>query len=172
MEETVRIGFARASARKLLQRCGITAPPVDLQPVLAHLGFEYHLVDFPDGVDALLVTTGDGRRVAGVNRNHHPHRQRFSLAHEVGHRLLGHQVTYYSADISIDNPPERIDHRREPKRFETEANIFAGEMLVPLSMLKTAHAKSQDLESLSKVFFVSTQVISIALMSHERSLFK
>jgi hypothetical protein len=172
LEETTRTSFARASARKLLQRCGMIVPPVDLPPILAHLGFEYHLVDFPDGVDALLVTTGDGRRVAGVNRNHHPHRQRFSLAHEIGHRLLGHQVTYYRSDISIDNPPERIDHRREARRLETEANTFAGELLVPLSMLKTAHAKSQDLESLSRIFFVSTQVISIALMNHERSLFK
>ena len=172
MEEPVRTGFARASARKLLQRCGITAPPVDLRPVLAQLGFDYHLVDFPDGVDALLLTTGDGNRVAGVNRNHHPHRQRFSLAHEIGHRLLGHQVTYYGPHVTLDHPPERIDHRREAKRFETEANIFAGELLVPLAMLKMAHAKSQDLESLSKVFFVSTQVISIALMNHQRSLFK
>lgn len=172
MEEQVRTGFARASARKLLQRCGIKTPPVDLERVVVYLGFEYHPVNFPNGVDALLLTTTDGRKLAGVNASHHPHRQRFSLAHEIGHRLLGHEVSYYRADISIDHPPTSIDHRNEAKHLETEANIFAGELLVPLEMLKSAYVRVQDLESLAKVFIVSTQVISIAVMTHQRSLFK
>lgn len=172
MEEKARAGFARASARKLLERCRISLPWVDLKPILSHLQFEYHKVDFADGVGALLLTTDDGRKIAGVNARHHPHRQRFSLAHEIGHRVLGHHVSYYDVPITLDNPPTRIDHSREGKLIETEANIFAGELLVPLDMLKAEHAKAPDLETLSRVFFVSTQVISIAIMNHQRSLFR
>jgi Zn-dependent peptidase ImmA (M78 family) len=172
MEDGVRAGFARQRARKVLKDCGITAPWVDLERIVAHLGYEYHVVDFPDGVDALVVTTVDGRKIAGVNARHHVHRQRFSLAHEIGHRLLGHDMSYYRVPISIDKPPEVIDHRRESRVLESEANIFAGELLVPLELLKKAYRDAPDLEKLSRIFRVSTQVISVAVMQHQRSLFK
>ena len=56
--------------------------------------------------------------------------------------------------------------------FETEANNFAGELLVPLAMLKKEFKKSNDLKQLSKIFWVSQHVAGISIKSHMTSLYQ
>lgn len=85
-----RIGYVRDRARRLLEESGQKSAPVDLQVISRHLGFEYVEVDhFPEQLSALCVD-GQTGRYAAVNRTHHSHRKRFSLAHELGHWVLGH----------------------------------------------------------------------------------
>ncbi len=81
--EKARIGYARQIARKMLNDSRISAPLVDLKIILEKKGFEYLEVDtFFDAVDALFLEQ-DGIYYAAVNPKHHPHRQQFSLAHEI-----------------------------------------------------------------------------------------
>jgi len=172
--EKARIGYARKMARKVLEDCRITSPPVDLKVIMDRKGYEYIEVDnFPDKVDALfLKNENDGKTYAAVNAGHHPHRQRFSLAHEFGHLLLNHDLNYYQTYISIDDPPSEIRHTAAEGAFETEANNFAGELLVPLAMLKEEFKKTNDLKQLSKIFWVSQHVASISIKTHMTSLYK
>jgi Zn-dependent peptidase ImmA (M78 family) len=53
---------------------------------------------------------------------------------------------------------------------EREANVFAGELLVPLAMLKKACADGIDLARLGEIFVVSQEVATIAVQTHLRSL--
>lgn len=172
--EGARKGFARQMARKVLKDCGITEPPVDLTEVLEKKGYNYIEVDtFLKDIDALfLKDEEDGQIYAAVNANHHLHRQRFSLAHEFGHILLNHDLNYYRADVTIDKPPTVKAHALAESVFETEANNFAGELLVPLEMLKKEFKETNDLKGLSKRFLVSQHVISIAISTHMQSLYK
>lgn len=171
--EKSRIGYARKMARKVLKDCRITGPPVDLKVILAKKGYGYVEVDnFPDKVDAFfLKNENDGKTYAAVNANHHPHRQRFSLAHELGHILLNHDLNYYQAYVTIDEPPTEKTHTATEAAFEAEANNFAGELLVPLAMLKEEFKKTNDLKQLSKIFLVSQHVASISIKSHMASLY-
>lgn len=172
--EQARKGFARDMARKILRDCKIINPPVDMQFILDQKNYEYIEVDtFPDDVDALFIKDdNDGKIYAAVNASHHVHRKRFSIAHEFGHILLNHDLNYYQTYITIDNPPTEKTHTSAEAAFETEANVFAGEILVPLEMLKKAFKKSQDLKELSKIFWVSQQVVGIAISNHMNSLYK
>lgn len=167
--ERARVGFVRASARRLLARCGISAPPVDLRIVVATLGITYREVDLPGSVSAYCCEHG-GARYAIVNRRDHPHRQRFSLAHEIGHLELFHDVRFVLREpVDIDHPPALAYSRANDPR-EREANLFAGELLVPLTMLKKACADGIDLARLGVIFVVSQEVATIAVQTHLRSL--
>lgn len=168
--EKARIGHAREVARKLLKDSRITSPPVDLKLILDSKGYTYLEVDsFLDNIDAIFVNK-EGKIYAAVNAKHHIHRQRFSLAHEMGHILLRHALTYYKSSVSIDNPPTTKSHSPTEKILETEANAFAGELLVPLEMLKKEFKKTRDLQELSQLFMVSKEVIGIAISNHLNSL--
>lgn len=169
-----RYGYARHLARKLLNDCRAFCPPVDLKLILVKKGYEYIEVDtFLDNIDALFLRDeSDGKIYAAVNAKHHVHRQRFSLAHEFGHILMNHDLNYYWPYITIDDPPTEKSHTDAEWAFEKEADAFAGELLVPLEMLKREFKKTTDFTQLSKIFWVSPQVVSIAVSNHMSSLYK
>jgi len=165
--DRARVGFVRESARRLLAACDIRKPPVDLRVVVAHLRVAYHEADLGATVSAYCCEHA-GQRHAFVNTREHPHRQRFSLAHEIGHLELFHGVRFVLRDaIDINNPPAlTINRTRDPR--EREADMFAGELLVPLAMLKEACIEGFDLERLAKIFVVSQEVATIAVETHWR----
>ncbi len=165
----VRTAFVRKMAGKILKESGINVPPVDLVKILRANRIEYEEVeDFPDTVDALIIE--DGANVyAAVNSRHHLHRRRFSLAHELGHYFL-HKDGKLEELITIDSPPSEEEEMASKDPTEIEADLFAGELLVPLEMLKV-HVK-KGIPELSRIFLVSEQVVRIAISQHMRALFK
>jgi len=165
----VRNQFVRQMARKILAESKVKSPPVDLLQILSTHGIAYEEVeDFPDTVDALIVE--DGPKIyAAVNARQHPHRRRFSLAHELGHYFM-HRDGMPEEPITIDNPPSDGLGAATKSPAEIEADLFAGELLVPLEMLKPHVQKG--IPELSKLFLVSEQVISIAISRHMKALYK
>ena len=164
----VRWQFVRKMAAKVLKDSKITLPPVDLRAIAEAHGIQYSEVDeFRDSVDALIIE--DGRMVyAAVNARQHLHRQRFSLAHELGHFFL-HRGVGYDQDVTIDNPPSEESDIGTKDPAEAEADLFAGELLVPLGMLKLHVGK--DVPELARIFLVSQQVVAIAVSRHMKALF-
>src|SRR5271166_2483781 len=143
--------------RKVLRDSKIKAPPVDLVEVLRAHGIEYEEIDdFPDSVDAMIIARDD-IFCAAVNIRHHVHRRRFSLAHELGHHFL-HRDGYREMEVSIDNPPSEDPVIGTKSPAEIEADLFAGELLVPFEFLKAAPDK--QIPALSRLFLVSEQVIA------------
>ena len=166
----IRAQFVRKMVQKVLKESRITAPPVDLLTILQAHGIQYEEVDdFPDTVDALIIERGR-ETYAAVNGRQHIHRRRFSLAHELGHFFL-HRGDYSSEPlVTIDDPPSEEDLVPTKDPAESEADLFAGELLVPLAMLKP-HARKEVAE-LSRIFLVSEHVISVAISRHYSVLFK
>src|SRR3989338_9999972 len=117
-----RYALANKLANKLLHDSKISCPPVDPRILLKHLKIELISHDFPKNVSAVLMKV-DGITVVGINKNHPPNRRNFSIAHEIGHYLLGHNI-----DMIID-PSEvsegRFDTEHANKIQEQEANVFA-----------------------------------------------
>lgn len=167
---SIRAHFVRKTAQKVLKESKITAPPVDLLTILQAHGIQYEeMDDFPDTVDALIIERGR-ETYAAVNGRQHLHRRRFSLAHELGHFFL-HRGGYGSGPVvTIDDPPSEEDLVPTKDPAESEADMFAGELLVPLVMLKT-HAR-KGVAELSRIFLVSEHVISVAISKHFNVLFK
>jgi Zn-dependent peptidase ImmA (M78 family) len=72
-------------------------------------------------------------------------RQRFTIAHELGHwvcqRLEGHSAPVYCRADEIGLDPE-------VKALEREANLFAAELLMPEGAVRAAFARDEGAESL------------------------
>jgi len=72
--------------------------------------------------------------------------------------------------VTIDDPPSEEDLVPTKDPAESEADMFAGELLVPLAMLKPLARKG--IAELSRIFLVSEHVISVAISKHYNLLFK
>jgi Zn-dependent peptidase ImmA (M78 family) len=75
-----------------------------------------------DKIAGLLLRRGDGDAFIAVNADHGAVRQRFTLAHELGHLHMGHQPR---VDMATDV------FGRGRGQQEIEANYFAAEFLAP-----------------------------------------
>lgn len=116
------------AARRILRERG-TALPVDVTAIADGCGVTVIEHDLEDTVSGVLVIR-DGRGIIAVNEAHHPNRQRFSVAHELGHYLLHCDA----GSVFIDASPVFFRDETSSEgsdRQEIEANAFAAELLMP-----------------------------------------
>ncbi len=110
-------------AYKLREDLGIEEPSdLLLMDVAEYLGIEVEISDLVNYEAYLMRYGNEGiiRLKAGSN----PNRQRFSLAHEIGHWLLHPRLTQKFSVAS-----DMVDYHESKE--EIEANLFATELLVP-----------------------------------------
>jgi Zn-dependent peptidase ImmA (M78 family) len=88
-----------------------------------------------DGIAGVLLRHGSGDSFVAVNADHNPVRQRFTLAHELGHLYMGHQPR-------VELSSELFGSTRDPQ--EVEANYFAAELLAPRAAI-TGWLEDRDL---------------------------
>ncbi len=81
---------------ELLDDSGIKHPPVDVRLVARSLSAVVKTVSADIEISGMLYRKSAGA-VIGINEYHHPHRQRFSIAHEIGHLCL------HSNDLYLDH---------------------------------------------------------------------
>lgn len=76
------------------------------------------------------INTGDIKNEISVNQFESEYRQRYTIAHELGHILLGHNdVSYIFSDMSkYKNTIDRMN--------EVTANKFAAELIMPEKLVK------------------------------------
>lgn len=104
-----------------------------------------------------LVLSNDKNAVIYYSAHDTVHRQRFTIAHELGHicRHLRVDTTDYPY---ID---WRIETQIDGNKTEENANVFAGELLIPLHKLKEEYLAlgSYRSKDLAKRFGVSINVM-------------
>ncbi len=163
-------GAARRRAAALLREQGVRATPVDVAALAKQLGISVVAQSMEETVSGVLVMRDD-RAAIGVNQAHHLHRQRFTIAHELGHYLLHSGdtrlfvdagLTFYRDDSSADSVYAQ----------EVEANAFAAELLMPEHALKQHLGDRRvDLHDdvavarLAAHFGVSAQALTIRLIN-------
>lgn len=135
-------------ARHVLRTAGIKEAPVDLERVLAYLRLHHerpwHLST--DVWDALTRSDRGRTRFKGQAMRATA-RERWKLAHEIGHHVI------HGAE------PIKPTGQWERNELELEADLFAAELLMPPSLLgkavKTAErAHHFDIEELARDFKV------------------
>jgi Zn-dependent peptidase ImmA (M78 family) len=152
----------REKAHSILQMTGIKEPPVDVNMVSDRLGFRVIPFDFPDDTSAVLLIEGKVRSI-GVNSRHGIVRQRFSVAHELGHYLSGHEDFSGEHHLKIEGRPIYEDPEY---RQELEANEFAAELLMPRFILKKdVQEIGLDITALAQKYKVSEQAMWIQLIN-------
>ncbi|MFL0278162.1 ImmA/IrrE family metallo-endopeptidase [Mycobacterium sp. SMC-19] len=116
----------------------------NLPLLLAKLG---GVVEVRDGAESLVIDDDDDTFTVYVSGRTSPRRDRFTIAHEVGHLLLHH----LNGDRSL-----RRFTRKGSNAAETQANYFAAALIMPEDHFKAAHAALDgDLWGLARQFDVS-----------------
>ncbi len=151
-----RVIFAKKTAKDLLKSIGIKNPPILIKDVVDHIRKERDLSVYPwafgDNTDGIQITQGDCATIA-YNQSQHSHRQRFTVAHEIGHLLLGHTSENSVFDLDSKKPEE------------AEANQFAAELLMPEDMFKKDFKNGiKNAQDLSRVYNVSEEAVWWRLM--------
>ncbi|MBF5093117.1 ImmA/IrrE family metallo-endopeptidase [Azospirillum sp. INR13] len=149
----------------LLDELGIRRPEdIDLRIIAAHLGLRIRRRCL-DGCVARLVTGPRGGIItvspdaSGPRRSDGSPRERFSIAHEIGHWTLGH---IHSACAHGDIPYGRGG------RHEAEANAFASGLLLPDTFLRDSMPGADfdlgDARTIARQFGVSITAAALRLV--------
>jgi hypothetical protein len=113
--------------------------PVDLHGLCADLGIRIHQAWLDPDVSGELVPMLDGSFQINVNADHPETRQRFTIAHELGHyfhhrHLIGDGIDDDRAYRSTS--AGRYHNTSIGPREETEANRFAANLLMPAHLIQ------------------------------------
>jgi len=157
-------------AQELLRNAGVETPPVSVRKIAALRGCSVVTADLEDSLSGMAFTKG-GRPAIIVNASHHPNRQRFTIAHELGHHLM-HQ-DFLAEGVHVDKgilkrgalSTAGVDFK------EIEANAFAAELLMPREMIKNLIPSDFDLQdevaltNYAKLFGVSSSALNYRIIN-------
>jgi Zn-dependent peptidase ImmA (M78 family) len=161
---------ARERAREILRGFRLEAIPVPVDRIAKSLGISLQYAPLDEELSGMAFIK-DGTPVIGVNALHHPNRQRFTLAHEIGHHAL--HAHLLEGKVHVD----KVILKRDPVAAagidlnEIEANAFASELLMPDPWFSDAIQNGIDIgdeariASLAKRFRVSVAAIQYRLLS-------
>lgn len=167
----MRIRWSRIqrTVRALLAEFEVEEPPVPIRELARGCGAR--IVKVPgedDDIDGFLYREGK-QAVIGVNQDQALVRQRFTIAHELGHLLL-HDHDEIHVDRGFRVRLRSGASREGLDRDEMEANRFAAELLMPMDFLRADLeeqefdlADDDELRSLARRYGVSTQALAIRL---------
>jgi Zn-dependent peptidase ImmA (M78 family) len=168
----VRRKYIRQVVKQLLESHRVDDAPVPVDKIAIAEGADIRHARVEDDLSGFIYRQGPAGAIIGVNEGHHPNRQRFTVAHELGHMLL-HSADTVRTDL-------RLRFRRDqsvPSPEEVEANHFAAELLMPEQFLERDldHYDFSDfmddtfedrvLEPLATKYGVSKQAMTIRLQS-------
>ncbi len=156
--------FATGYARRLIKELDKAQAPVDVEGLAARYGVEIQPQEFPDDISGALHRGPDGAVIA-VNEAHHEHRQRFTIAHELGHYFLHRDApAFYDVDKLVGSHFRAKAAGATWDSKEIEANKFAAELLMPRKLLLERVASGDvDVVQLAKEFNVSTEAMTYRL---------
>ena len=150
-----------AKSWSVLRKHGIDAPPIDPILIAKYEGIGVFYAEFDkENVAGLLRKENDEWEIL-VNALDPPKRQRFTIAHELGHYFLHEdlkETEFVDPEMYIFRSSE-LNISEEAKRLEVQANMFAASLLMPRSMVVDAMFDTEDLGNLSQIFFVSRAAI-------------
>jgi Zn-dependent peptidase ImmA (M78 family) len=161
----------RRKAERVLDAAGVAQPPVPVEQLARQCGAVVRYQPFADQLSGMLVRRGKDW-IIGVNSLDAEARQRFTIAHELGHLLIHGKTDAVFVDRSF---PVRFRDSRaatgtDPR--EVEANRFAAELLMPAGFLLDDLAEEEETDGLdadelitrlARRYDVSEQAMTIRL---------
>ena len=160
-------------ALKLLEEYGIKERPVSVRHIAERLGAKVVASDPEDDDISGMIYHEDGTTIIAVNETHGETRQRFTIAHEIGHLVLHSELIHRVHVDKGRNFRQKLyrDGRSKVGEdiLEIESNRFAAELLMPTFLLKKDIKDfyidfNDEPTEIAQLYNVSTQAMSIKLM--------
>lgn len=166
------IKYARTQAEKLVDRLNIDSLPINVNKIASSLSLTVASANLGADVSGLLISDGLSAHIVTHEENH-SNRQRFTIAHEIGHYYLKHQFEE-GEHVHVDRG--HYISQRGPKSSdgtdikEIEANQFAASLLMPskfvrakVAELKVGSLLDYHVSQMAEQFEVSEQAMTIRL---------
>lgn len=123
--------------------------PVPVFTILEELGLGPDRPPMADDVSGWIERRADNTYRVAINPTHHPVRQRFTAAHELGHYIYHRDLlgagTGDTRAYRAENTP--FDNKAIQPMHERQANSFAANLLMPRSSIATL--QNQGITSVS-----------------------
>lgn len=137
--------------------------PVDVVGAARELGINVYSETLASGISGILRRDerlkGELGFVILVQASHHPNRQRFTVAHELGHYMLHRNRAEAEGGIQDDE-----FYRALSGPLETQANQFAANLLMPWPLIKSLQDRGiTRVDDLARALGVSKQAMAIRL---------
>lgn len=158
--------------KKLLADNDVIKPPVPVDRIAEFLGaiISFEPFEGKDELSGILYRDGKNK-IIGINSAHAQTRQRFSIAHEIGHLTLHNKELFVDKVVRLNFRDNKSSLATD--REEIEANTFAAELLMPKYLIdieidrlikkRQPFDKDQLIDYLSKAFYVSLQAMEYRL---------
>jgi Zn-dependent peptidase ImmA (M78 family) len=160
---------ARTAAKELIRLFAVKTPPVPIERIARAMKIRVQYAPL-DGDLSGMAAIQDGVPVIGINALHHPNRQRFTLAHEIGHLTLHRNLIEGSVHVDKQILHRDIMTETGTDWREIEANAFASELLMPEPLLQAqssaggiAFEDDEAITSLAAKFRVSEAAMRFRL---------
>lgn len=176
MKNFTKLKGSRLNAKSLieiLENSGYELKlPIDVNEIINILGIPVEKrPDFRKSKVTGSISMKEGTPKIWINpmMNQSKERERFTLAHELGHFMLHIAPSFKDEYISDDNIEWNRDSNWDVR--EMEANKFAAELLMPSEQIKeefnTLDSANKEIkvEKLSEAFKVSRQAVQFRLQS-------
>ena len=156
------------TVQSLLDENSVRKPPIPVEPIARSKGARIYRKSLEGEISGFLHSDPE-RPVIGVNTHHALVRQRFTIAHELGHLLL-HKRGQLHVDHQFKIRLRDGMSSQGVDESEMEANLFAAELLMPSSFIE-ADVDGVDLldagwiDKIAKKYRVSAQALLIRLSS-------
>ena len=143
---------SRNAAWELLIDCEIKELPIKITKICLQIGIPVKFADLQSNSDGYTFIH-QGQPIIVINKNcTSMSRLRFTVAHELGHIILGHVGKY----ALVNREPSPNDNP-----IEQEANIFASRLLAPACVLWACQVQSA--EDIMKLCDISYQAASFRM---------
>jgi len=170
MPAPLRVRYTKIAelVERLLDENGVTVAPVPVEKIAKSRGIVVTKRRLEDDVAGFLLRS-EGSMFIGVNQSQAPTRQRFTIAHELGHALL-----HEGDELHVDKD-FRINFRDVVSSLATnveeiESNTFAAWLLMPsrllIKQIRSGHLdidNGDEVEKLAGRYQVSSQAMTYRL---------
>lgn len=142
--------------RELASENHIKTSPLDVIALAECLGIKLRFEPLPDNISgSLKKEKKTGKWVMQINALHHPTRQRFTIAHELGHHIL-------HGGIKNEFSDEEFFRSNESDWMEVEANRFAADILMPENEFRNYIINtSKKVAEIASHFQVSPKAVTV-----------
>lgn len=165
----IRYNIISRKVNAVLRHSKVTKAPVDVLKLAQSQGAVVQFGPMPDELSGFLYRSGPNEKpIIGVNSLHSETRQRFTIAHELGHMLLHKDEVIIDRKFQVHFRDSRSSSANDIA--EIEANFFASQILMPEKfVLQSLTEKAFDLggeafiEELAMEFNVSLTAMTYRL---------